>query len=825
MPPPRASLLRPPRPRRAPAPARAVVLALALALLPAVLPACQCPRLTGGLPETAAAAQVEAGAYARDPRVTGLLTAWPQVVGRVLDRLELVLGLRFEGEPPEVLLAPLGDETRDVAVRTRLVDGVRIPSVTVNLERLAAGRDDPDEVLGRGLAVAALEVAAARTGAAVPPWLSAAVGAASGGALQERVEQLVREDVLAGRRPGARVDPADPRQAGSTGLAVLLLLLERGGPEQVRRFLEAVLDGDAAEEALQRLLRVTAPPWGEARRVLDAQLAEVDATPYRTLAAAEQALAETGRAGLLAALPSGAPSGVEEEVAVLAARAALGEGDLEAARAALRSLPADAARRLRDPREVHVLRVRTEAGAGGDPAEAARWLDLLGRDYPRTGQADRLRAELRLPDDPRSTLEALRRRATGPALAALEIEAVARYVDLLLRDQRSGEAQRVLDQLGERATAPELEALARAVAAAEREPSPEARAEAGRRVEAWLRAPSEAAWLDVRESGAAAADVLAARLSEGRAGPRSAAVALLGATAGPAAVARLAAAWERDPALLPADLEALCASVRLPELEVWVRTRAEAALRARDPDPLFARLRLDLRPEYVRDHPDLVRDLFCADFATRRRAVAALSAAGEAQRAPALVARLLADPSPVLRRDAVALAGEARFEALLRAALDDPAPGVRRAAAAALRGTQEPASVDALLARLARDAASPVRTAAGLALLESVPDDPRLVPALLQALTDEDAAQRNALLGGLARLPEERLLAPTLEALEQEARQRDPHASALAIWFRLLERVSGRDLGWYPGLSPDETRALLARARERLLGARAPRSP
>lgn len=795
---------------------RRVVAALALSIGLVCATGCQCPRLGGVGYASAEGARTEPGAYAEDARVAELLATWPSRVARAIGRLELVTGIDIAGTTPEVLLAPLGDETRALSARAAVVDGVRTPSLVVNLERLAAGVEDADEVLTRGLALAALEVAAARSGAPVPPWLAGAVGAAADGALAERAERLARDDVLAGRPVAARVDPEDARAAESTGVAVLLLLLERGGPDLVRRWLEAALDGDEPAALLRRLLKAVAVPWGEARRALASRLADVDTAPWHALRRAEAALEESGRAGFLAEVGTEPASEVRDELSVLSARAALSEGDVEAARVALRALPDDAARRLRDPRELAVLRVRVEAAPGGDPGAAVERLAELERDYPRTSEADRLRLELRLPEDAHSSLEALRRRARREGLAALDLLSLVRYVDLLHREHRDGEAQRVLDGLGERATAPELGALASAVAQAREAPSPQALAVAAGRVEAWRAAPGERTRADVVESGRAAAVALEAALSTQRGESRAQAVALLGLCEGPQAVRRLLGPWQAEPALVGPDLEALAGAVSLPEVEVWLRAQAEALPTGLDLEATFAALRLDLPAPWAQAHADVVRDLRSPAFAVRRQAVQAVVEAGQSVRAPAFVARLLRDPAPALRREGVRAASAAGFTALLGVALGDPTASVRRAAAQELGRHPSPGALDALLERLARDGSPGVRAAAGLALLETAPRDPRVLPAVLQALADDDAAQRQALLGGLLAQPREALVPAALDLLTQESAEAEPHAPSLAAWFRLLERLSGRDLGYYPGMPPEELRRLLVRVRERL---------
>ncbi len=768
---------------------------------------------------------VEAGGYADDPRVAELISSWRERVARAQDRVALVTGLGLEEVEVEAVLAPLGDETRAYELRTVLRAGRRQPHVRLNLERLANGRERLEALLPRALTHALLEVSTLRAGGALPPWVGALAGMAAAGDLAERLEVVVRDDVLAGRAAGARVAPEEPAQAESTAAAGLLLLLERGGPEAVRAFLRGVTDGDEAQGLLQRTTKEPGRPWGAARALLQERLDDVDARPWRLLLELEATWAEAGRAGLLAALPTELPEQIADEARVLAAGAALAEGDVVAARATLRALPADVAARLRDPLVAERLRVRAEAAPDGELHLALKALARLELDYPRTGEVELLREELRLPDSPERALASLRRRAEGPRLASLDLATIQRLLDLLTRAQHYGAAQRLLERLEERAGAPELEALARAVAQAQREPPEEALEAARQAVATWERTSegSEPARRrgELVDRGTAAALALVEALGRGRGGPRAAAVGLIGACVGAEAVGLLAPAWEALPALLPADLEALAASVRVTELEVWARLYAGGALARHDPEALFASLRLDLAEPWVRAHPDVPTALRSSEFAARRAALEQVLADGEASHAPALVARLLRDPSPVLRAQAVRLAGQAGFEALLRSALEDPAVGVRRTAALTLGSASDPESLDALLAALAHDVSPLVRAAAALAAEQAAPGLPRVVAALVAALEDQHPAVREALLLALREVPPAALEPPVLAALEGEAGRAQMRGSVLAALFGLLEPSLGVSVSYYPGMPPDEVRRAVARARARL----APRAP
>jgi len=803
---------------------RSLSLAVILGLLAC---ACQGVPLRELFVRGGAQGTLQAGGYTDDPRVRDLIATWRERVARAQDRVALVTGLHAEEVEIEAVLAPLGDETRPYDLRTVLRDGRRQPLVRVNLERLATGAERVEVLLPRALALALLEVSTLRAGAAVPPWLGALAGMAASGDLAERLERVVRDDVLAGRVVAARVAPEDPAQAEPTGAAGLLLLLERGGPEAVREFLRGVADGDEAGALLQRTTKERGGPWGAARALLQERLDDVDGRPWRLLLDLEAALAEAGRAGLLAALPAELPEQIADEARVLAASAAFAQGDVDAARAALRALPPDAAGRLRDPLAAERLRVRAEAAPAGELELALAALARVEVDYPRTGEAQLLREELRLPDSPERALASLRRRAEGPGLAALDLATIRRLLDLLTRAQRYGAAQRLLERLEERAGASDLEALAHAVAQAQRQPPAEALTAARQTVRAWTLAAGGPDQPELRrelvERGTAGALVLLEALSAGRAGPRPTVIELVGACVGAEAVALLAPAWEAAPARLPEDLEALAASVRVTELEVWSRLHAAEALAQHDAEALFAALRLDLAEPWVRAHQDVPTALRSSEFAARRAALDQVLADGEASHAPALVARLLRDPSPVLRAQAVRVAGEAGFEALLRTALEDPAVSVRRTAALTLGHAADPQSLDALLRALARDTSPLVRAAAALAVAQAAPALPRVVAALLAALEDEHPAVREALLLALREVPPAVLVPPVLLALEGEARRPQMRGSLLAALFGLLEPSLGVSVSYYPGMPPEEVRRAVARARARLAPGTPPR--
>lgn len=792
------------------------VAGLALLVAGWALGACRHVPLSSLLVEGGSAATVEPGPYAGDARVAALLADWPQQVARAQERVALLTGLSLADVRGEACLCALGDEGRESELRVVLRDGRRQPRLRVNLERVAPGRAQAATLLARGIVLGVLEVASLRSGVALPPWALALAAGAAAGDLQPRLERMLAEDVLAGRAPLARVDPGDPAQAESTGMAALLLLLERGGPERVRAFLQGLADGDEAAALLQRLAREHADPWPVARGYLAERMAGVDLVPWRLLGQAERAWQEAGRAGLLAVLPPEPPAEARDELLVLGARAALAEGDLRAAHAALSALGPEAAARLRDPLAASELRVRLEAAEGGDQALAQQLAEELGRDYPRSGALERLRTQLRLPEDPARVLQALEARAEGPGLEALDVEEVRRLLDLQVKDLRHGAAARVLERLGERAAAPELAGLAAVVAREQGEPSGPSLEAARGAVAAWAAAPAEPARaVQVVDRGTAGARALAEALGAGRAGARALAVGLLGRTAGAQAVPLLAAAWEAEPSLLAGDLDVLAAHVRVAELEVWVRGHAGAALERAGGDEVLAAVRLDLDEASARRLPDLLTRLRSPSYALRREAFDLCMQEGLASQAPRLVARMLADPSPLLRRDAAFVAGAAGFEALLRAALEDPAYAVRQQAALGLgEAARAPESLARLQAALAGDESPFVRAAAASGLWRAAPALPATVQALLEALGDEHPLVVRSARSALAEMPPRSLAPRALDGLGRELARKAPRGPVLEALFAFVEAATGSTSGYYPGMPLPELQRALARQRQ-----------
>lgn len=796
-------------------PSRAVA-GLALLAGALALAACRHVPLSRLLVEGGSAARVQAGAYAGDERVAALIAGWPERVARAQERVALLTGLSLADVQGEAWLVALGDEARDSELRIVLREGRRQPRLRVNLEQVAAGRALPDAVLARGLVLGVLEVAALRSGVALPPWALALAACAAAGDLQERLERLMADDVRAGREPLARVDPGNPSVAETTGMAALLLLLERGGPERVRAFLQGLHDGEDAPALLQRLAREHADPWPVARGVLEERMALVDLAPWRLLVQAERALLEAGRAGLLAVLPPDLPPEAREELLVLGARAALAEGDPAAARAALAALGRDAPARLRDPLEAATLRVRAEVAAGGDQALAQRLAEELGRDWPRSGALERLRSEVRLPEDPARVVQSLEARAGGAGLQALDVEELRRLLDLQVKDLRHGAAARVLERLGERAAAPELAGLAQVVAREQHEPSAATLEAARAAVQAWAASPGdEGRAAQVVDRGTAGARALAEALEGGRAGARAGAVGLLGRTLGPSAVPLLAASWQAQPALLAGDLDVLAAHARVAELEVWVRGHAGASLERAGGDEVLAGLRLDLDEATARRLPDLLTQLRSPAYAQRREAFDLCMHEGLATQAPRLVARMLADASPLLRRDAAFVAAAAGFEALLRAALDDPAYAVRQQAALGLgEAAQAPESLARLRAALAGDESPFVRAAAASALWSAAPAAPASVQALLEALGDEHLLVVRSARAALGEVPPRSLAPRALAALEREAAAPGPRGPMLEALFACMEAATGTTSGYYPGMPRAELQRAVARQRQ-----------
>lgn len=735
-----------------------------------------------GAVATRGRASVDLGAYADDARVVALAERWPEIVDRAVARLPQATGLAFPPtKPPRVRLAPLGDEYLDYVVTATIQEGRRVPALTVNVEPLAAGRRDVERVLMRGLAAAVFEDTTQRRGAP-PAYVVTAAETVAAGDFADLLVRLARD----ARDAPLAVDPGDPRAARATAAAALILL-QPSGDDALRRFLRFTAEGDDPDDLLARVVRDPVGSWaGRGRAALAERLERVDTAPWRLLARAREALREAGRGAMESVLPQTLPPEIAAEITVLSAQAHADEGDYESVRRLLETFASGGTDRLEDAGAAAALRVRAERASGGDARLAARLEAEWLRDYPRLA-ARRAATDVD--------------RGAGPS----NLARVRRRVEALLAAHEAGAASRTLAELGERALAPELADVQRAVVQAESMPSAEAVEVNRLRVRAWWagRGTEEAA--AVRAGGAAAALALGASLPEAAGPGRRAGVRLLGEAGGTGrAVELLGPVWRRRPDLLEGDLDALLAAATWPELSVWVRG---VAGEVRGVDTVWAQLRYGIDEAWIRAHPQVLSDLRSTSYPVRREAFDTAVDGGHAT--PALVAHGLRDAAPLMRRAAVEVAGRQAFGALIRVALRDDAWMVRQAACpAAARGAGADAP-DLLLTAYRRDPSVPVRLAAAGALFELDAPGRGVLDALVQGLMDPEPAVRDLCAARLPGLDPQRVVPAVVAALEEEARRPQLDGPALARLCLVLQRTSRRDVRYVPGMSRAEVRALL----------------
>lgn len=737
-----------------------------------------------GLNATHGRAIVELGAYAGDGRIVATAAEWPVLVDRAVAALPRVTGLAFPPtKPPRVRLAPLGNERLDFEIASRILEGRRIPMLTVNVEPLAAGRRDVETVLLRGLAAAVFEDASHRLGTRAAYVLEAA-GIVAAGDLEDRFVRLAR----ASRGTTPTVDPDDPRAARATAAAAVLLLRENGGEAMTQRFLRFTAEGDDPNELIARAVHDPLGRWaGRGRSRLASRLAKIDVRPWQMLDRARRTLREEGRGAMDSVLPASLPPSIAPEITVLRAQAFADEGDYESVRRLLTGMKGVA--RLQDPGAAAALRIRAERATGGDAALADQLETWWRRDYPR------LAAETP---------------AAKPGVAAADddLMTIRGRIAALLESHKAGAASRFLAGLGERALAPELADVQRAVVDAESKPAPEAVEVNRRRVRTWRSKPDSERAAAVRAGGAAGAIALAEVLPPNAGPSRRQAIRLLGETGGTGrAVELLGPVWKRRPSLLRGDLDALLAVATWPELRVWVQGVAGDV---RGVDTAWAQLRYGIDEGWVREQPQVLSDLRSDAYPVRRRAFDTVAEAGEAT--PALVAQGLRDPAPLLRRRAAEVAGHEAYPSLIRVALKDDAWMVRQAGcAAAARGSGREA-VGLLLNAYRSDPATSVRLAAATGLFElEAPGS--VLAALVAGLSDPEPAVRDLVAARLPGLDPERVVPAVIAALESEARRPEMRGPVLARLFLVLQRSSRRQVRYVPGMSREEVQTLLTEIR------------
>lgn len=761
----------------------------------------------------AAMPDVEPGPYRRDPRWPPFVRGWPERVDRALERLGVVTGLAFAATGrPRVVLRPFREETRTHELRAEIIEGRRRSVVHVNIEPLIAGVHDPDRVLLRALAEAAFQDAGRRH-APVPAWFVHFASTVAAGDAEQRFASLRRRGFEDGDGV-LDVDPEDPTVAEATGLAAFALLAERLDPAGMRRAILFVADGDEAGSVLGRLSREADGGWPRpARLALGERLAAVELEPWRLLARARTAAADLGRSGLEAVLPEDVPPEVADEIALLRARTALAEGDVEAARTAVRTLGPDAAATLDDPGAALALRIDLESRAGGSAGTARRLASQLDRDFPRNAARLRLRDThplLGSQEDPQRWLAMMRERIETGGTGTIDLDTLGRYLRMLVVDHRAGAADALLSDLGARREAPELEPVAALVADAQSDPVPAAVARGRERVARWAQADEPEAARDVRETGRAAGPALLALLEAPSSSLRTRAVRMLAATLGDdAAVAAVRAGWPGHPARVQRDLFALAAAVPFDPLEAVLDGEGLGEPEAQALAKAWERLTLGLSRRWLAAQPTFLQQLRSETFAVRRDAFVRIGREAPAEITPAFIAFGLQDRAALLRREAASLAGIAGFRALALRALDDPAWLVREEAVRAIVRIDGRDAVGLLAVRLAEDPSLEVRAAAAMGLVRAAPESPRAVDALLASQVAEEARLRDAIGARLAELPPTPVVQGIVRGWRRAMARREPSRGYLFRTALLYGRLTGTALGYYPGATRAERAAML----------------
>ncbi|MDJ0973723.1 MAG: hypothetical protein QNJ98_04630, partial [Planctomycetota bacterium] len=560
-----------------------------------------------------AVAIVEPGVYRADARFAALADGWSSHVAEAITLLDNRTGLDFqEGPPVRVVLVPLRDERVPHRIATRVARGRRQAIVRVNAEPIIAGIVRADTALVRALADAVYELVSLRH-EPVPPWLVAFAGSVAAGDLELQLARVHRASILdADARP--RVDPDREDAAFTTGLALLVLLQERALMDRAPDVLEFARQGEDPAWMLTRVLREPDASWiGPARNAFQARLRERDDAPYVRLRDAEQAWRETGRGGLEAALEPPVADAIAGEARVLRMRAAMEEGDWRAAAKLASGFTAAQEAGLRDPAALLALRAEIESRPGGDGDLAREWLRRLALDFPQSEARVALRDRFPLlgsGEDPLGWLTEVRRYIERRGTDELDLPTLSRILRILLMDHRSGAAARLVDQLGVRAEAPELETVVALVNEAEQEPTPAAIAASQRRLQAWLATPSPEGRTEVLDGGRAAWRPVLQRLPAATGPERRQLVQLLVAIGGASDTLReLAPAWRTTPAQAGADLDAIAADVDARVLRRVLGLLAPSMLAAPVVERLWFDVSFRIEPSWLDAHPDFLRGI------------------------------------------------------------------------------------------------------------------------------------------------------------------------------------------------------------------------
>jgi len=767
--------------------------------------------------------QVVAGPYQGDERFDVIAADWGLRVREAFARMADRTGLGFgDGPRPKVILAALEDERRPFEVRPEVVDGLRRPLITVNARTLVAGTRTPYVTLIDALAAGVFEVTAWRH-QPVPGWVTALAAVLAVGDTDARVARLHRLGSL-GDRFASIVAANEPRASEPTGIAVLLLLEQSGRHGDAARLLAFAAEGDDPDWILRRLIKEPDASWvGPAREALRARFAQLDPSPWRALLEADRALDETGRAGMLASLPTPLPEEIRAEVTVLNARGAVAEGDWNAARALLRFLPPEELAMLRDPAAALALRVQAEARSGGDSNVANEWMRRLDVDFPASKARKQLRERnplLGLDEDPLAWLALTRKRVERDGAASLDLLTTERYVRLLLLDHRPGAAARFLQTLGKRARAPELTSIVDAVDDAQTESTDAARAANALRVDAWLEHPTEDTARDVRDGGRAAFDILVERLPAEPGKRRNRAVRLMAEAGGAQRTgALLAQQWSTaSNRLITSDLEALAASLALGQLRFVFATSLPQAIGAERAETYWKATAFTISSQWLNVNPGFLRDIRSDAYGVRRAAFDRLVADGQAT--PEVLGRVLQDPASLLRKEGVLVAGQLGHEALAARGLSDHQAVVRQAACFAVARASGRRAQERLLTTLRTETDAGVRLAAAQALAQVSPRDPVVLDALVATQKDADARVRDVIANRLTMLPAIPVAEAVMRSLQRASRVQRPRSEVVVRWVLIFQRISKTDLGYYPEMPRTELQAMVRAAQHWLDSAR-----
>lgn len=755
-------------------------------------------------------AAVEPGVYASDPRFELLADAWPTHVAEALTLLDHRAGLAFrEGPPVRVVLVPLRDEAITHRIATRVVEGRRQAIVQVNAEPLVAGVARADTTIGRALAEAVFELVALRH-EPVAPWVVAFAGSVTAGDLELELARLHRDAILGVPR-AARVDPDRVDAAQTTGLAVLALLQERELLDRAPDLLRFARQGEDPAWMLTRLLREADASWvGPARSALEARRRTLDAAPWQRLRDAEQAWRETGRGGLEAALTPPLDETIRGEAKLLRIRAALEEGDWAGARTLASSLTAAEEVGLREPAALLAIRAEIESRPDGDGELAREWLRRLTLDFPASEARASLRDRLPLlgsAEDPSGWLAEVRAYMARRGTDALDLPTLARVLRVLLVDHRAGAAAALVDGLGARAEAPELERVVALVNEAQSDPTPAAVEASRRRLEAWVASPSPEAWTDVADGGRAAWGPTLAQLGTATPALRVRLVRLLAAVGGVTDTLRaLAPTWRTQPRQAGPDLDALAARVDGRVLRRVLFLLSPALLPPAVVEQLWFDVSFRLDAAWLDAHPTFLTDVRGGTYPERRQAFD--TAVQDGAVTPELVGFMARDPAAVLRAEAMRVAGREGFAALASEGLGDASPLVRSAAARAVGAAAAEGAARLLMARLEGDPASDVQVAAADALLALAPRDPVVLDALVATQARSRATVRDRVGALLLRAPRAPVALALARAARAEMARRPPRGGVFARYVLVFQRISGENLGFVPGLSPREHEAI-----------------